>query len=496
MMPTQTTVRRSPFTRNLSLMLAVAGLCGMTPTPVRAQITEWSQRAVSGPSPRFGSAMAYDSARGVTVLFGGYDGSVGTAVTWEWNGTAWTQRVVSGPSPRRLHTMAYDSARGVTVLFGGYNDNGTLNAETWEWNGTAWTQWVVSGPSPRYVHAMGYDSARGETVLFGGYIGTTGFTGNNQTWVWNGTAWTQRVVGGPSPRGYLGGMAYDSARSVSVLFGGWIGSNNNSRDTWEWNGSAWTRPSLIGPSPRRSHATVYDSARGVTVLFGGDTGSGLSGETWEWNGTAWTQRVVSGPSPRYFHAMAYDVSRGVTVLFGGDTGSGLSGETWELCALDIRAQPAPQFTCPTGSAILALTAGGTGSLIYQWQGEVNQLPGTWLDISDGPLAGVGTFSGATTASMTISNVTSNAAGNYRCIVSNTCGIVNSNPAYLTVVVGGYANCDQSTLPPILNVNDFVCFLTRYAASDPWANCDGSTVPPLLNVNDFICFQQKYAAGCP
>jgi len=28
------------------------------------------------------------------------------------------------------------------------------------------------------------------------------------------------------------------------------------------------------------------------------------------------------------------------------------------------------------------------------------------------------------------------------------------------------------------------------------NCDQSTAPPVLNVNDFICFQQKFAAGCP
>jgi hypothetical protein len=60
----------------------------------------------------------------------------------------------------------------------------------------------------------------------------------------------------------------------------------------------------------------------------------------------------------------------------------------------------------------------------------------------------------------------------------------------------YANCDSSTIPPILNVNDFICFQTKYAAGDPSANCDESTIQPVLNVNDFICFQTKYAAGCP
>ena len=36
--------------------------------------------------------------------------------------TAWTQRLVSGPSPRNNHAMAYDAARHVTVLFGGDTD--------------------------------------------------------------------------------------------------------------------------------------------------------------------------------------------------------------------------------------------------------------------------------------------------------------------------------------------------------------------------------------
>jgi hypothetical protein len=62
--------------------------------------------------------------------------------------------------------------------------------------------------------------------------------------------------------------------------------------------------------------------------------------------------------------------------------------------------------------------------------------------------------------------------------------------------GCYANCDQSTVPPILNVGDFTCFLQRFAAGESYANCDNSTVPPMLNVGDFTCFLQRFAAGCP
>jgi hypothetical protein len=69
----------------------------------------------------------------------------------------------------------------------------------------------------------------------------------------------------------------------------------------------------------------------------------------------------------------------------------------------------------------------------------------------------------------------------------------------------YANCDSSTVHPVLNVDDFTCFINRYAAAQSlppaqqvtdYANCDGSTVHPVLNVDDFTCFINRYAQGCP
>jgi hypothetical protein len=60
----------------------------------------------------------------------------------------------------------------------------------------------------------------------------------------------------------------------------------------------------------------------------------------------------------------------------------------------------------------------------------------------------------------------------------------------------YANCDNSSAAPTLNVADFTCFLQRFAAGDTYANCDQSTTQPTLNVADFTCFLQQFAAGCP
>jgi hypothetical protein len=69
----------------------------------------------------------------------------------------------------------------------------------------------------------------------------------------------------------------------------------------------------------------------------------------------------------------------------------------------------------------------------------------------------------------------------------------------------YPNCDGSTVPPVLNVDDFTCFINAYAQAQMlphaqqvghYANCDGSTVAPALNVDDFTCFINAYAQGCP
>jgi serine protease AprX len=84
--------------------------------------------------------------------------------------------------------------------------------------------------------------------------------------------------------------------------------------------------------------------------------------------------------------------------------------------------------------------------------------------------------------------TSSVTGAYQIALTGSCFSVQQQSCY--------ANCDGSTVTPILNVGDFTCFLQRFAAGESYANCDNSTVPPVLNVGDFTCFLQRFAAGCP
>jgi hypothetical protein len=85
-------------------------------------------------------------------------------------------------------------------------------------------------------------------------------------------------------------------------------------------------------------------------------------------------------------------------------------------------------------------------------------------------------------------ITGASSGAYSIMMGGSCFAVPAAPTC-------YPNCDGSTTPPVLNVADFSCFLSKFAAGDPYANCDGSTTPPVLNVADFSCFLSSFAAGC-
>jgi hypothetical protein len=233
---------------SLRLLASMAGIPLIAAAAV-AQRVAWNQLLVGGPSAREGAAMAYDSTRFVNVLFGGVGPQCGPqgycSDTWEWNGYGWSQRPAAGPEPREWSAMAYDSARRLTVLYGGFVTFGSTHGpanDTWEWDGTAWTRRTVIGPGSGYGASMAYDPSRGVTVLFGGYNNAR-FSG--ETYEWNGSTWTLRATTGPSPRLYAP-MAYDSGRGVMVLFGG-TNFFTDSAETWEWDGSAWAQRWSLGP---------------------------------------------------------------------------------------------------------------------------------------------------------------------------------------------------------------------------------------------------------
>lgn len=305
---------------------------------------QWfAQSPATSPPARLGAAMANHEPTGATVLFGGLPGGLGSlADTWTFDGETWTQQTPSvSPSARGGARMVHDSTRGVCVLFGGTNPSpigGASLQDTWEWNGVAWTQ-VTTATAPFRTgrHGLAFDRARGRTVAYGGIPSTQLLGASNQTWEYDGVNWIQRTPASNPGALDSPAMCYADTLQRTVLFGGVTPvSGAMNATTWLWDGSAWQAAVVFGPSPQPRYAAemVFDAARQVCVMFGGITASGqLLDETWEFDGVTWTPAQPPAPLTRRAASMAFDRLRGHNVLFGGGAGltSGAGstlGDTW------------------------------------------------------------------------------------------------------------------------------------------------------------------------
>jgi len=308
----------------------------------------WEQVADTGPSPRNAAAMACDEARGVTVLFGGYDGTNSLSDTWTWDGASWTQLAPGGPVPpvRNAAAMAYDPVRQVVWLFGGVTSAGRLN-DIWSWDGSQWSNATPPegdpAPSPRFYSGAVFDPALGELVIVGGTDNDAASDPtSNETWSWNGTRWAQRSSMASSNSRTNFGMTYDTHRMRAVAYAGYRYLQGNTfivqLNTLEWNGAvqpdgSWSVRTQAGPGARDGMRLVYDPQTQRSIMFGGrrviPPGTALQSDTWAWNGSSWSNISPSlpGPSARWNYAAAYDAARGEVVLFGGQDGT-RRGDTW------------------------------------------------------------------------------------------------------------------------------------------------------------------------
>jgi hypothetical protein len=216
------------------------------------------------------------------------------------------------------------------LLFGGWTGVSCCWGDTWVWDGTNWTQkFPTNSPEARASSAMALDSTHGQVVLFGGWVFGYSYVVYGDTWTWDGINWTQKFpANSPSPR-YGHTMTVDSSGRL-VMFGG-RGVGGVLGETWVWDGTNWTQKfPANSPAPRSGHAMASDGT-GKVVLFGGlDANNALLGDTWVWDGTNWTQQTsTQNPSARFAAVMASSL-RNQVVLFGGQ-GSGccsVLGDTW------------------------------------------------------------------------------------------------------------------------------------------------------------------------
>jgi len=167
------------------------------------------------------------------------------------------------------------------------------------------------------------------------------------------------------------------------------------------------------------------------------------------------------------------IAGGFFTTAGGPVANFIARYSFGTPAPTIGTQPSSQTACPTGAAAFSVTAPGTLP-IYQWQLET--APNTWANASNGPLP----YNGGATGTITASGVTTNQlqlalntlpgapAIRFRCIVTNACGSVTSNPATLTVT------CPCDACPADFNMDGGIDGADVGAFFASWESgaCDG------------------------
>lgn len=284
-----------------------------------------------GPGPTQEAESVYDIGRNRLVMFGGVSKYLGNnqwdyiIETWEWDGHRWYAIFSEeNPPPRTDHSMAYDPARGVTVLFGGYAGGERLS-DTWEWDGKTWKKMEPDDfPSMRSGHEMVYDPARQRVILYGGY-GDDVF--HNDAWAWDGKNWEQIELDSAAPTASVFALTYDPLKEEI------LGLLSGTGGTWRWSGETWTRLTLdVEPSNRGWATLVFDPSRKLFFTFGGNSQDTILNDTWTFNGEEWTEYTIRGlkPAPRMDAVLWFDPIRGHVMLFGGYGKDDIFSDMWEF----------------------------------------------------------------------------------------------------------------------------------------------------------------------
>lgn len=326
-----------------------------------------------------------------------------------------------------------------------------------------------------------------------------------------------------------------------------------------WNGQEWevAWPGMVACNGPNCYGPVLsvDIGDGMTI-YGLEK---LPMSKWavrRWNGQAWVEMAVANDHPKLFGFDLGDgpglYAKGSFTNIGGVPVRGFArwtGSTW----IDLGH---PDFTISSGARPTVLFDAGYGPEIYtinhmyhhnqpllgvkRWRhgiwevvGAAVQTPGTipiaYMDLhvfDDGtgpalyvagdfhningiPARGVARYDGKTWSALGPGFRNSVLLGSATTDRGPALFVTQEFPPYMFAQWVGcpncYANCDNSTTQPLLNVDDFMCFINEFASAHHhpeivqrthYANCDQSTTPPILNVDNFTCFVNKFAAGCP
>lgn len=376
----------------LSLLLGCALLAMLLVVPggVLAAGSPWSPAHVGGPV-RNGAAVARDPNPPGSWPSGPGPTSASPALgNWSQISTKVT------PPSAQSGTMIYDPVAGEFVLFGGATNGYALGA-TWVFSHGVWknlSSSLSASPPARWYNSFVWDGSDGYAVLFGGRDPSTDF---NDTWTFNGSAWTHLATPIAPPPITTGRSVYDPVDGYVWLYGGYSflpGEPNSYNFTWTFHAGVWTNiTAAVTGAPGDPHQVsfaAYDSEDRYVVMYGGSGSGGASctqsGNTWSYvNGTYvnLTGAVgVAPPAASGSRMMADDPAIGAVLLYGGWDGGScpLSNQTWVYRAGAWSAEPLPWNPGPLWDGEIA-GGGPAGSILLfsgnTVEGSSSQSNQTW-----------------------------------------------------------------------------------------------------------------------
>jgi hypothetical protein len=296
---------------------------------------------------------------------------------------------------------------GTAAYNGDYKYAMTVSSET------AWYKWT-----PTIATAGNYDvyvmyrsgSNRPTSAAY-----TIYYNGGSQTYPIN-----QTINGGTWV--FLGTKAFIAGTS------GYVRLSNASTDTGKAviaDAVKWVLAGASGPTITQQPSAQNVCAGSTATFTVAATGSGTLTYQWQKNSVNMSNGGdISGATSTTLQIANCDSSdaanyRCVVTDSNGSTNSNDAALTLKT-ATSITAHPQNQTVAAGATATFSVTAAGSGTLTYQWQKNSSNL-------SNG-----GNISGATTATLSVSNCQTSDQGNYRCVVTGDCGSATSNNATLTI----------------------------------------------------------------
>jgi hypothetical protein len=263
------------------------------------QDRRWTERdPITRPGPLSGAHMAYDALTHDCLLVwsGGRDG---LAVTWQWDGTTWS-RLSDVPfgADEGFEGLASDPTSGHLLLISAFGTANDVHTHTWTWDGRVWTLQhpAQALPLPQGNVTLATIGARGADRLRPGILALVPIgSGVAETWVWDGSTWAERAPGAAAPDiTFDATMAEDPTTGEVVLIGSGDPVNGGNGPTWLWDGTSWQQAGFAPLTGNGATSALSDSARLHAIVFGDRTPDGRSNTfdvLWSFNGRQWDSQL-------------------------------------------------------------------------------------------------------------------------------------------------------------------------------------------------------------